>query len=152
MTYNNPRKACGIYQQTDLTSLTPVQIVARLYEALENDLHLAQKALLDSERNIMGEKLSHALAIIGELQTALDFKSGGEIAENLHSLYNFVISAISKANLTGGEESLNSAINTIQPLAEAWSELAGQKKSSIVPMNIGSRPEAVSAIAFNATF
>lgn len=151
MTYNNPKAACGTYQDNELTSLTPVQIVARLYLALEHDLVFAKKAIALGERAAMGEKLGHALAIIGELQTGLNFEEGGEITANLYSLYLYITTEISKANLKCDSGALDNAINTVKPLAEAWSELAYPQKERI-GQRMGARPMAAGAVAFHATF
>ena len=152
MTYTNPKKACSTYQKNDVTTLAPVQIVARLYLALDRDLNEAKQAGIAGKKTLMGEKISHALAIIGELQTGLDFDKGGEISVNLNSLHNFFFAEISKANLTKNGDGLTTAIETLQPLVEAWSELALTKKAKVAP-KMGAKPMiATSAVAFHATF
>ncbi len=153
MAYNNAKTACGTYQQRELTSLTPVQIIARLYQALDQDLVLAQKAILAADRAVQGEKISHALAIVGELQANLDMEKGGEIAANLGDLYFYLVTEISKANAHNDTAGLENALNTIKPLTEAWVELAAQKKETANVLAGGARPtETASAVAFQATF
>jgi flagellin-specific chaperone FliS len=65
----------------------------------------------------------HADEIVKELCRALDFASGGALAENLLKTYEFVRSRLLAAG-TGGREKLvdeaKRALDVLQPLSEAW--------------------------------
>jgi flagellar secretion chaperone FliS len=153
MTYSNPKKACNTYQKSELTTLTPAQIIARLYQALYQDLVLAQNAMLEVNRVVQSEKTGHALAIVGELQANLNMEEGGEIAANLNDLYFYLMTEISKANIHNDIKSLKNAMKTVKPLTEAWVELAAPKKETHNCNVNGARPiEATRAVAFQATF
>ena len=150
--YHNQKAVCGAYQKNDLANLTPVQLVARLYQALDLSLKRAREALIAGDVGPQGEQLGRALAIIGELQAALNMEEGGEIGENLNNLYFYLTEEISKANLSKDVEHLDNAITTVTPLTEAWVELAaGRGKEESV--GVGGRPEeARQQVAFRATF
>jgi len=152
MTYSDLRSACGAYKKNDVAALTPGQVVARLYEALTQDLCMAKRACEDGERALMGEKVSHALAIIGELQAGLDFEAGGEISVNLNSLYNYMVSEISRANCANDPGGFDRTLETVTPLADAWHQLAAPRKEKVAS-DMGSRPlEPTAVAAFRATF
>lgn len=150
--YHNQKAVCGAYQKNDLVNLTPGQIVVRLYQALERALKMAREALVEGDVGPQGEQIGRALAIVAELQAALNLEEGGEIGENLNNLYFYLTEEISKANLANDVFHLDNAITTVKPLTEAWVELAaGKSKERSAP--VGGRPEeARQQVAFQATF
>jgi len=150
--YHKQQAVCGAYQKNDLVNLTPVQIVSRLYQAMELSLKRAREAFIAGDFALKGEQLGRALAIVGELQAALNMEEGGEIGENLNNLYFYLIDEISKANLSNDEKHFDNAIITVKPLTEAWVELAaGKDKEESV--GAGGRPlEVRQQVAFQATF
>lgn len=152
--YSNQKAACGTYKKNDLTNLTPVQIISRLYQALDLDLTLARKAIIEEKRTLQGERLSHALAIIGELHANLNYEDGGEIAANLSDLYFYLTTEITRANLQSDVSILDKLFKTVRPLAETWLEMAANEKKEpqIVPARGGKPAEVARAVAFNATF
>lgn len=150
--YHKQKAVCGAYQKNELANLSPVQVVARLFQALELSLKVAREALIDGDVGLRGEQLSRALAIVGELQAALNLEEGGEIGENLNNLYFYLIAEISKANLSKDVKHLENAITTVKPLTEAWVELAAGR-SVEESVGVGGRPaEARQQVAFQATF
>jgi flagellar secretion chaperone FliS len=61
--------------------------------------------------------------IINELSLALDREKGGEVAERLESLYDFIIRQLTLANIKSDVKCLESVIRILTPLLEAWQQL-----------------------------
>jgi flagellar secretion chaperone FliS len=152
--YHKQKAVCGAYQKNELDNLTPVQIVARLYQALELSLKRGREAIIAGDPATKGEQLGRALAIIGELQAALNLEEGGEIGGNLNNLYFYLTAEITKVNLANDVLGLDNAIVTVKPLTEAWVELAaGKVKVASKSPSVGGRSvEAKQQVAFQATF
>ena len=121
--YARPNNMYKAYQQNDILTLSPVAIIERLYQAMERSLNMAKDAMEKGQPAIKGEKIGHALAIIGELQASLDMEKGGEIAQNLYDLYNFSIHRLIMANARNDVSMIEEVINTMRPLSEAWTKL-----------------------------
>ena len=115
------------YQQNDILTLSPEAIIERLYQAMERSLSAAKDAMEKRQTVIKGEKLGHALAIIGELQASLDMERGGEIARNLYDIYSFATHRLLMANVRNDAAMIDEVIRTIQPLSEAWTQLRKQQ-------------------------
>jgi flagellar protein FliS len=107
----------------DISTATPESLVAKLLDgalrharhahALQGPARLAERC----------RSLSKAVAIVGELRSALDLEQGGEIAANLDALYAFVIDRFLEANLHGSADPIDDALRTLGPIAEAWTEI-----------------------------
>jgi flagellar protein FliS len=70
--------------------------------------------------------LRRALDILAELRAALDLAAGGEIAHNLDRLYEFASDRLMRAAVGLANAPIEDALRVLEPLAEAWSELAAR--------------------------
>ncbi|MEN8257434.1 MAG: flagellar export chaperone FliS [Thermodesulfobacteriota bacterium] len=151
--YQNQQKVCSQYKKNELENLDPAEIVARLYQALGQSLVSTRQAIVDGDVKVQGEGTSRALAIITELQTGLNMEEGGEIAENLSSLYSYLVQEISRGNVGGKPELIDNAISTVEPLTEAWVELARKRKeeaAEVVAVHQSEKP--LKTGAFHAAY
>ena len=122
----NVKKGYFKYQQTDLMNLSPEKIIDRLFKALISDIDKAERAISEGDIPTKGERISHAIAIVGELQASLNLKDGGEIAENLYLLYDYVIRELLMANLKNDKERLKDVKRALMPVIDAWSQVVKQ--------------------------
>ncbi|MDD2235978.1 MAG: flagellar export chaperone FliS [Kiritimatiellae bacterium] len=118
------------YQQTDVMTASPMQLVLMLYEECIRSLEKAEKAFRQEDPariEIIGKNLLHAQDVITELAISLDMENGGEIAENLHRLYDFTLSHLSTANVQQKLQPVRDVIVIMTELKEAWTEVAKQE-------------------------
>ena len=54
---------------------------------------------------------------------ALDLKKGGEVAQRLESLYQFMLNQLTRANIKADRKALETVIKILSPLGEAWEQL-----------------------------
>lgn len=111
------------YLETELRTATPIQIVVRLYGAVLRHTQAAIDADRAGRIAERGERISRVIAIVGELRGAVDLEQGGEIAQNLEALYQFVGERLLDANRDGAEKILEEVLSVLRPLHEAWCEV-----------------------------
>lgn len=111
------------YLETELRTATPMQIVVKLYGAALRHTRAAIEADRVGRIAERGERISRVLAIVGELRAALDLEQGGEIAQNLDALYQFVGERLLDANRDGAGKTLEEVLTVLEPLHQAWSEV-----------------------------
>jgi flagellar protein FliS len=99
-------------------------LVVKMYEGAIRFSRAAQRAHVEGNISTRGLSISKVLAIVTELQSALDFEQGAEIAENLDRLYTFVTDKMIEANISGRMESIDEAVGIMETLKEAWVEIA----------------------------
>ena len=75
----------------------------------------------DDAKARKNDNLTRSLTIIYGLQSCLNFEEGGEIAENLFKLYEYSRVQLLNASATGETVGMNSAIQAISDIREAWS-------------------------------
>ena len=74
------------------------------------------------------------MAIICELANTLDHEVGGEIAENLDALYDFMVRELIKANLQDNRQSLEGVKVLLANLKEIWVQAIAMNQDNTVEM------------------
>lgn len=89
------------------------------------------QALLHMESNDIGQRgtnISKAIDIISNgLKASLDLKAGGELAERLYALYEYVIQRLLWANMRSDRAALEEAMRLMGEIHSAWAEIAPSK-------------------------
>lgn len=117
------------YQKTSVTTATPIELVLMVYDECIRSLGLAEEAFaLEGPERIeqIGNHLLHAQESISELSVSLDMEQGGEIAENLHRLYDFMINHLSHANVKKELQPVLEVRGMMDDLRGAWKQVAEQ--------------------------
>jgi flagellar secretion chaperone FliS len=67
-----------------------------------------------------GQLIGRAVAIIDELRVSLDMTQGGELAQNLGSLYDYIGRQLMKANAENRVDLLDEVCGLLQEIRSAW--------------------------------
>ena len=88
---------------------------------------LAEFPIHDAELACRCRSVSRAVRIVDDgLLDALDMAAGGQLAANLGLLYGYVSQRLTLANLRNDEAMLQECADLVQPLRDAWSQIAAQ--------------------------
>jgi flagellar protein FliS len=127
-----------------LTSTTEnkEKILLLLYSGALGFLQRARVAMEEHNAASKGTHLAKAIAIIAELDCALDHTIGGDIAANLSGLYQYMLTSLTHANLTNDAAALHHVERLLRDLQEGF-EGAIQAKHNI-PSPADTAPSAPS--------
>lgn len=110
----------GAYQETAVLTQSRGRLIVMLYDGA---IRFLRQACDDLERRDYAAKGIHirkALDIIYELNTVLDLEQGGQIAENLRALYNFMQRHLSEANSKRDPKMIRDVIGLLEELNQSW--------------------------------
>jgi flagellar protein FliS len=110
------------YQQNQVSTASPEQILLMLYDGA---IRFTRRAISGIEENKPEMKLSgvsKAMAIIAEFSNSLNHDIGGQIAEDLDALYNFMMRELTSANLNNDLEKLKNVEKLLMDLRLTWGE------------------------------
>jgi flagellar protein FliS len=116
-----------------MTSASPVQLVALLYQAGEDAARAALRHLERGDIAGRSQQISKAAAVILELATALDHSRGGELSKRLAGLYRYMLERLTQANLEQKAEPICEVLALLETLGSAWRELAGREIEAPLP-------------------
>ncbi len=103
------------------------KLIDMLYEALLQSIGAAKLSLQAQDLAAKGKAIGRAVRLIEEgLKASLDSNQGGELANNLRSLYDYCIVRLSEANLHSDAAALDEVAALIRPVADAWKEIRSQ--------------------------
>jgi len=123
------------YQENQILSATPEQILLLLFDGAVRFTRQAINAL--EEGNLTGfyHGISKSMAIITEFSSSLDHTVGGELAEELDALYNFMVRELLQANLHKDIEKLRVVEKLLVDLRGTWGEAIEINKREQTPVN-----------------
>tara|TARA_R110002096_G_scaffold17153_5_gene59210 strand:- start:1951 stop:2331 length:381 start_codon:yes stop_codon:yes gene_type:complete len=122
-------QAAATYQRNAVMTASPEKLVKMLYDGAIKNLEKSRAGLAEestSRSQEVGQALSKAMGIIGELRASLDHAAGGDISRELDRLYEFVLDQLSQANLQRSAKSVDAAIEVMRTLKEGWDGIAAQ--------------------------
>jgi flagellar protein FliS len=117
-------KRASIEASVDMAD--PHQLVNLLFEALQRALGSAKLCMAAGDIPGKCKQISNALSILEEgLKAPLDLEKGGEIAANLHALYEYCGRRLILANAHNDASGLDEVARLIEPVASGWKQIKG---------------------------
>lgn len=114
-------KAVGI--KDDLAVADPHRVIQLLMQGALENIAKAKGAIERKDFAVKSATISKAMAIISALQGSLDMDAGGEISDNLWSLYDFMINHLLLASRENSIEKLNDVLEILLTIKSAWDQI-----------------------------
>ena len=126
--------AISTYRETKVKTASQGQLIIMLYDAcvknLDRALGFLKSNVGDNKDPGNIERVSSAILktqeLITELTVSLDFEQGGEIANNLFSLYTRFSKELLEANITQDARRISTVRNLLDDLKSAWVEISAK--------------------------
>ena len=128
MAYKN---ALSTYKETRIKTASQGQLIIMLYDESVKQLDRALELmkLNNSDKKdpakieLSGKAVIKTQEIITELMVSLDFEQGGEISQNLFSLYTWFNRELLEANIGQDIHRITVVRNLLSELRGAWTEI-----------------------------
>lgn len=122
------RKANQAYQQVNLeseiTNATPYQLIQILFKGALSALKRGEIFMEQGNVAEKGKEISKAIDIIDTgLKQLLNYEAGGELAENLASLYEYMTMQLLRANLENNVAYVQEVYQLLSDIASAWQQI-----------------------------
>lgn len=136
---NSPSDAYAkIGIETGVMSASPHKLILMLFDGAVMSLRLAEQAMAEKKIAEKGRAISDGISIISSgLQASLDITAGGEIAERLNALYDYMCNRLMLANLRNDPAIIKEVIGLLDELRSAWAEI--EKVAPAISGNEGAR-------------
>lgn len=122
-------QSCRVYQQNQIMTASQEKLVLFLYEGALRFLKQADEACAARDWNKCNNYLLRSQEIITELQVTLNRERGGQVAESLFLLYDYMLRRLVEANIKKERQLIAEVNGLLTELRDAWQQLILQHQS-----------------------
>ena len=106
----------------------PHELIKLLFEGLTDRIALARSALAKNDREGRAEAVTKAQKILFGLRDSLDHEKGGELANNLDSLYEYSNRRLIKAHVREDDSIFEEVMDLMVMIRDAWKQIPTEHK------------------------
>lgn len=110
----------------ELQGATPHRIIQLLMEGALKRLNAGIGAIQRGDDESKNQLLGRAHRIIAELRTSLDFEKGGDYAERMNQLYDYMGYRLSAGMAGNNIEAIEEVINLLTTVKEGWDKIQSE--------------------------
>lgn len=112
--------------QTAIEDASPHRLIAMLLDGALDRVAEAQGAIKRGEIATTGEAVGKAISIVDSLRVSLNPEVGGEMAENLGQLYEYMTRRLLEASATKDADMLAEVAGLLKEIKIAWDQVPAE--------------------------
>ncbi|MGZ8228763.1 MAG: flagellar export chaperone FliS [Burkholderiales bacterium] len=117
--------------ETAVPEADPHRLIVMLFEGALAAIAEARMKLMGGDVPGRGKAISKAISIVQDgLRASLDSQKGGELAQQLGALYEYITMRLLHANVHARQDALDEAAHLISELHAAWTAIAPGKPAA----------------------
>jgi flagellar secretion chaperone FliS len=137
MMYSQNRAAQyhAVRSHGQVADASPARLVQVMFEHILSNLAIAQGCMERIRDNVpyadvvaKGKAIGKAVRLIGQLDASLNMEQGGQIAENLHNLYLYMLGRLTTANLHNDAQIVVEASNLVRKIKTGWDQIVKDER------------------------
>jgi flagellar protein FliS len=124
----------AVSNQGLVTGASPTRLVQIVYEQILSNLAVAQGCMQRIQNNLplsevitKGKAMGRAIRLINQLNNTLDMERGEKIAENLRSLYVYMLARLTYANAANDARIADEVSELLRKIKSSWDKLVAEK-------------------------
>ena len=122
MNPGNTQKAQAVYLSTMVNTASREQLLLITYEIGIKACRTAEAALSANDAEEANHNLQKAQNVLRELMVTLNMERGGEVAEGLMKLYDYLYHLLVEANVSKSPEKVAIVRVMLEELKQTWEE------------------------------
>ncbi len=119
----NNAYANNAYKNNQVMTAPKKKLLVMLYDGAIKNLKLAEMSIGNKEIEKTNTYLTKTQKIIAELMSTLNFEAGGDVAKNLHQLYDYMYHKLIRANIDKDIEAVIEVKKFLEELRETWAQI-----------------------------
>jgi len=123
--------------QSGASYASPHRLILMLIDGALEKISSAKGFMQRNDIASKGNYISWAISIIEGLRLSLDSDAGGEVAENLENLYEYMGRRLLEANLNNDEAMLDEVSDLLNTIKSAWLEIPVEMQGNVPAQDDG---------------
>lgn len=132
----NPMNPYAAYKKQSITTMTPIEIVIKLYSETERELNRSVVFIENKNFESANKALNKSVDLIAALRSVLDVNL--PIGKNLDSIYTFLERQIITANVKKDVELIKTLLPMVGELKDAFTQISTMSKDEIAAQSVNS--------------
>ena len=124
------------YQRSQVSGMSQRELILMLYSGAIRFLNEARDAINQEKFDRSWTKLDRARKIVLHLYSTLNMDAG-KIAKDLAALYSYIVEQICVANAKHEIEPVNTCIEVLRTVSEAWEQIPDAERPGAAPESSG---------------
>lgn len=131
MAMNAYGNAFNTYKSNSVNFASKDQLLMMLVDGAAKFSKIGRQAIIEKDVKKAHENIIKTQNIFYELMATLDVEKGGEWAESLMKVYDFIARRLVDANIKKSEAIMNEIIPLIEDIRDTWNEAYKKSKGGI---------------------
>ena len=102
---------------------SPHQLVLMLFDGAVEAMSMTMGAIQHKNIELRGKQSTRAISIINGLRDCLDMETGGELADNLYSLYQYMAQELFRAAFKNDAETIQNIQAMLKDIRGSWEKI-----------------------------
>ena len=112
-----------IKDDTQTTYASPHQLVLMLFDGALEAMSVTIAAIKTNNYELRSKQNTRSIAIINGMRECLDMETGGELADNLYSLYQYMAQELFRANFRNDFETIRNMQSMLKDIRGSWEKI-----------------------------
>ncbi|MDR1162215.1 MAG: flagellar export chaperone FliS [Candidatus Accumulibacter sp.] len=127
-TTTNPAQAySSVSIETSIQNASPHKLILLLFEGAREAIVIARAGMEEDDIPKKGMSITKAIDIIlNGLRASINLEEGGEIAQNLYALYDYMAGRLLHANMHNDRGALNEVLGLLAEIQGAWASIGDE--------------------------
>lgn len=131
MSRNTMNPYADVYARTGVEDASPHRLIQMLMEGFIARVYAAKGCMEHGEIAMKGENITKAIAIAGGLDACLDLDKGGELGQNLHNLYEYIVNRLFLAHANNDAEILDETVSLMSEIKAGWDAIPEELRGGV---------------------
>ncbi|NLV69016.1 MAG: flagellar export chaperone FliS [Spirochaetes bacterium] len=131
-----PSNPYNQYKQTQISTANQGKLIVMLYDGAIKFLNIAIENIEPMRYDVVNTNIIKAQDIITELLLSLNMNEGGEISQNLFSLYMYFKRQLLEAKMRKDPEIIRQILKLMKEMRDAWDQISATEARSDKSLNM----------------
>ena len=112
-----------IKDETQTMYASPHQLMLMLFDGALEAMSLTIAAIQNKNFELRSKQNTRSIAIINGMRECLDMEAGGELADNLYSLYQYMAQELFRANFKNDADTIQNIQTMLKDIRGSWEKI-----------------------------
>ena len=112
-----------IKNDSQTTYASPHQLMLMLFDGAIEAMSMTIGAIQHNKFELRSKQSTRSISIINGMRECLDMEAGGDLANNLYSLYSYMAKELFKASFKNDADTVQNIQTMLKDIRESWEKI-----------------------------